>query len=102
MDAMTLLDQAQAAGLSVKAAGDKLVIKGPRSAEALAQQLLEHKTELMAILSRSSHQELLCSGHIWDSPCVRGVPCSRCGTPSLCPDCGGCRLCWLRSKIRDG
>jgi hypothetical protein len=47
----TLLEQAQAAGLEVRADGDRLVVRGPQSAEALARQLLAHKGDLMRLLS---------------------------------------------------
>jgi hypothetical protein len=47
----TLLEQAQAAGLEVRADGDRLVVHGPQSAEALARQLLAHKADLMRLLS---------------------------------------------------
>ena len=34
-------------GLTVKAEGDILVVRGPRSAEGLALELLEHKLEIL-------------------------------------------------------
>jgi hypothetical protein len=46
-----LLEQAQAAGLEVHADGDRLVVRGPQSAEALARQLLAHKGDLMRLLA---------------------------------------------------
>lgn len=45
-----LLDQARAAGLTVRAEGDRLKVRGPRRAEALAQELLARKAEVMALL----------------------------------------------------
>ena len=96
MEGLDLLEQAQAAGLSVRAEGDKLSIRGPRCAEMLAKELLEHKVEIINLLSVIGKEEL-CIGHMWNRACIRGVSCSRSWTPSLCPDCGGCRLCWLRS-----
>ena len=50
MGEMTMLTEAQAAGLTVAVDGDKLVIRGPRSADALARRLLAHKAELLAML----------------------------------------------------
>ena len=97
MEGLVLLEQAQAAGLSVQAEGDKLRIRGPRCAEMLAKKLLERKVEIINLLSVIGKGEL-CIGHVWNRSCIRAVSCSRCGTPSLCPDCGGCRLCWLRSR----
>jgi hypothetical protein len=51
MDALTLLQQARAAGLTVLAQGDRLCIRGPRRAEALARQLLDHKVAVLAALA---------------------------------------------------
>ena len=45
-----LLDRARAAGLTVLADGDRLIVRGPQTAEALAHELLTHKTEILAIL----------------------------------------------------
>ena len=51
MDGLTLLRAAEAAGLTVNVNGDRLVIRGPRSADATARALLEHKPEVMAALA---------------------------------------------------
>ena len=48
MDGMKLLDRARKAGFDVKAQDGQLIVKG--NDEQLAQQLLEHKAELLAIL----------------------------------------------------
>ena len=50
MDSVTLLAAAQAAGLSVRAAGDRLVVRGPRAAEHLARRLLAHKLQVLPLL----------------------------------------------------
>lgn len=50
MDGLTLLSDAAAAGLTVRADGDRLVIRGPRKAEPLARRLLEHKRQVIAAL----------------------------------------------------
>lgn len=50
MEGLGLLDRARAAGLRVSADGDMLVIRGPRSADGLARELLEHKGEILALL----------------------------------------------------
>ena len=47
MDGMTLLDMAKAAGLTVSAMGDKLIVRGNKAAEQVASKLLESKTEVM-------------------------------------------------------
>jgi hypothetical protein len=51
MDRLTLLTQAAEAGLRVTADGDRLIVRGPRKAEPIAKALLEHKAEIMALLS---------------------------------------------------
>ncbi len=50
MDLVSLLEEAQAAGLSVEAQGDKLVVTGPADAEPVALKLLEQKNGVMALL----------------------------------------------------
>ena len=47
MDGMTLLEQARLAGLTVIVQGDKLIIRGPRRAGSVAEQLLAHKGEVI-------------------------------------------------------
>ena len=50
MGVLALLEEARAAGLTVEARGDRLVIRGPRSAGPLARTLGESKAEILAIL----------------------------------------------------
>jgi hypothetical protein len=47
----TLLRRAEDAGLRVEPMGDKLLVRGPRSAEALVKLLAEHKLEVLAALA---------------------------------------------------
>src|SRR5262245_22490124 len=54
MDGLTLLEQARSAGLTVIIQGDKLVIRGPRRAGPLAEQLLARKGEVMDALTVES------------------------------------------------
>ena len=51
MDALTLLEEAREVGLEVRADGTKLVVRGPRSAEAVAQRLLSHKAAVLSALA---------------------------------------------------
>lgn len=44
-----LLSEARAAGLKVWIENGELVIRGPRRAESLAAQLLNHKAEIIAL-----------------------------------------------------
>ena len=50
MGGVALLAVARAAGLTVRAAGDKLIIRGPRRCDALARSILAHKADVMAAL----------------------------------------------------
>jgi hypothetical protein len=50
VDGLTLLRRATAAGLAVSAVGDRLVVTGPRSADKVARQLIEHKRVVMAVV----------------------------------------------------
>jgi hypothetical protein len=63
MDGVTLLRRTRAAGLAVVAeASGKLVIRGPRRAEATARLLLAHKPAVMSALAtawRNRHREAL-------------------------------------------
>ena len=51
MGAVSLLQEAEAAGLTVRVDGDRLVVRGPKSAGAIAERLLDHKTEVLKVLS---------------------------------------------------
>ncbi len=53
MAGLTLLEEARAAGLTVRADGEQLVVRGPRSAEVLARALLAQKTAVLAALAPS-------------------------------------------------
>lgn len=50
MVGLTLLHEARRAGLRVRTEGGRLIVRGPRSQEALARRLLEHKAEVLAAL----------------------------------------------------
>ena len=51
MDGMSLLREARTAGLTVTAEEDRLTIRGPRRAERLAKLLIQHKTDVLPLLS---------------------------------------------------
>jgi hypothetical protein len=55
VDGVILLQRASEAGLAVTAAGDKLVIRGPRRAEPVARLLIAHKPEVLAALVPGKH-----------------------------------------------
>ena len=50
-DALTVLTEARAVGLEVRAEPGRLVVRGPRSLETVAQRLLERKREVSALLA---------------------------------------------------
>jgi hypothetical protein len=52
VSAEALVKGAQAAGLTIRAEGDRLVVRGPRSAEPLARTVLGRKAEVLAFLGR--------------------------------------------------
>lgn len=95
MDELTLLAQARAASLEVRADGEFLVIRGPRSAEALALALRDHKPEIMALLTRDNAEvawreaafraAIPARGPIWPLR-LRNTPF--CDTPGHCSLCG--------------
>jgi len=51
MDGLALLDEARAVGLTVTADGDRLVIRGPRTAAAIADRLVGAKPAVIAALT---------------------------------------------------
>jgi hypothetical protein len=56
---LTLLELARAAGLSVSSKADRLVIKGPRSADALARDLIRRKAEVLQLLADVAPEQSL-------------------------------------------
>ncbi len=59
MVAVSLLQEADAAGLTVRVDGDRLVVRGPKSAGAIAERLLHHKAEVLKVLSAEWYAEML-------------------------------------------
>ncbi len=59
MGAVSLLQEAEAAGLSVRVDGERLVVRGPKSAGAIAERLLDHKAEVIEALSAAWDDEML-------------------------------------------
>jgi hypothetical protein len=53
MDGIALVLEAQAAGLSIRLEGDRLVVHGPKSADAVARRLLAHKAVVVAALQET-------------------------------------------------
>ncbi len=59
VDGIALLREARAAGLKVEADGSRLVIRGPRNAEALARRLLARKDEVLHALAHERDVRVL-------------------------------------------
>ncbi len=59
MEAVSLLREAEDAGLVVRVDGDRLVVRGPKSAGAIAERLLDHKAEVIEALSAEWDTEML-------------------------------------------
>ena len=51
MDAVALLHRARKIGLRVEPMGDRLVVRGPKRAEAVVELLAAHKAEVLAALA---------------------------------------------------
>ncbi len=47
---MTLLDSARVAGVTMRVDGERLIVRGPRSAETLAKSVLAQKADVVAWL----------------------------------------------------
>lgn len=60
MDGVTLLMEAEAAGLTVLADGDRLRVRGPRCAEHVAKQLLAHKPAVLCALADPERTAIQC------------------------------------------
>jgi hypothetical protein len=57
MDIVTLLREAESAGLQVRADAGRLVVRGPRSLEPLAKKLLARKSDLLPLLTREEIED---------------------------------------------
>ena len=89
MDGLTLLLEATAAGLTVRVDGERLVIRGLRSADAVARELLAHKVDVLGALHPLSGWPADCPyPHWW--PEVAGVFPSGTFLKSRRQVCGGC------------
>ena len=74
MVGIVLLNEARNAGLDVQARGDRLVVRGPQSADDCARRLLEHKTEVLAALAGEAdpfvdwRSRVVNGRTVWESP----------------------------------
>lgn len=107
MDGLSLLCQARSAGLEVQAKDGKLVIRGPRRAESIANELLARKIEIMPLLARSA---CVCNpppsqaeyGAMAQAGCGPDHErCDACGYRWQCKLCGGCRRCRTQANTQE-
>jgi hypothetical protein len=87
MDGLTLLSEGRAAGLIVLADGGRLVIRGPRSADAVARQLLAHKAVVLAAMAADDG-----SSCPWEAM-EPGTACPKCGSLEQWQDLLGRQRC---------
>ena len=65
MDGLALLAEAEAVGLVVAAEGGRLVIEGPRAAEAVAERLIAHKRAVLAALATAGSRVTGGEATVW-------------------------------------
>lgn len=91
MDRLTLLARATAAGLTVTADGDRLVIRGPKGADAIARDLIAQKPAVLAALAAEPPEAVAVW---WDdrgtAAPVRHLPPRGCLAPRVCSRIGPC------------
>jgi len=91
VDDMSLLQQARSLGLSLRAAGDKLIVEGPAALEPLVYKLARHKHELLRLLRQEAEHVPLparpcnaCRGRTWWWRAgVRKWACTTCHPPAV-------------------
>lgn len=95
MDGMTLIAEAQAAGLVVLADGEKLIVRGPKSAGAVALRLLARKADVMAALGGVVDSQPAASqdGGGPQRDAESAEPCGTCGSAIGWRDAGGAVTC---------
>ena len=90
---IALLNEAEAAGLHVARDGDKLRITGPRTAAAIAQQLIARKPDVLDVLHGRARCLLLAAEGCWPAVKVWGVTIGP-GEAAWCRYIPGCEaLC---------
>jgi hypothetical protein len=100
MDGVTLLSEGRVAGLTIMADGGRLVIRGPRSADAVARRLLAHKAVVLATLAADNDSS--CPWATTDP----GPGCPVCGSLEQWQDllgrqrCGRCEVDALARAIK--
>lgn len=103
MDGVMLLEDAHSAGLTVRVDGDRLVLRGPPSAEAVAKKLLWHKGDVMKAMTASMALTVVETGNDTDLGPQDLPPCPSCGSLELWQDLLGgwhCQRCNAVALLR--
>jgi hypothetical protein len=121
VDGLALLSQARAVGLTIQPVGERLVIRGPKVADAVARQLLSHKAVVLAALAASNGNTTPANPEVaaFDDLPLPGPACPRCKSLESWTDglgrqrCGACeantlhkglqlaeRAAWLRDQTQ--
>jgi len=97
VDGLALLAEAHAVGLTVTTEGDRLVIRGPRAASAIADRLVAAKPAVLAALTdRQEGLQERQNGVWWDdrlpaeSAAILHLPPRSCIAPRACSRLGVC------------
>ena len=96
MDGLALLAEARAVGLSVAAEGDRLRVRGPKSAAGVAAQLLAAKPAVLAALAGVADGGVPAEAVWWDDRVLAGsapvlhLPPRGCVGPRACARLGPC------------
>jgi Zinc-finger of RNA-polymerase I-specific TFIIB, Rrn7 len=97
---MSLLHEARAAGLEVHADADRLVIRGPSSAEAIALKLLAHKADLLQLLAAPPKDATEAENAPAAADTTHANPCAQCGSQERWRWLDGRQIC--RSCLMHG
>jgi len=84
-----LLREAESSGLSLRVHGSRLVVRGPRSAAAVAKRVLDRKPEVMAALTEQATEADSWDWWDWLYPEDYARLASPHVAPAPCPWCGG-------------
>jgi hypothetical protein len=95
MDGLTILQEAREAGLEITIDGERLVVRGPKSAAPIAERLLRMKQEIMAVIvGRNEAVEWRIEAMRPQVPRTGAIPCllarpeAKTAPAGMCVSCG--------------